>query len=390
MSRPSAKTRLIYSDELTRYDFGVDHPMAPGRVRHAVELAQVLGVLDRLEVVEAPPADLDLVRRVHTDDYIEAVRLAVTDARHGLGTSDNPIFPEMHEVTARVVAATAEAARSVWSGEVNRAVNISGGLHHAMPDRASGFCIYNDLGATISWLLEAGCERVAYIDVDVHHGDGVQTMFYDDPRVLTISLHETPRYLFPGTGYPEETGGPEAPGSAVNIALPPGTGDAEWLRAFDAVVPEALAAFDPMMLISQHGCDSHRHDPLADLNLSVDGQRASYLRIAGLADEVCQGRWVATGGGGYAVLDVVPRAWAHLLAIAGGAPIPLDTAIPQSWQDDLGPGAPCVMGDGVMGDGTDFEVVPFSAGFDPASRLDQAILATRRAVFPELGLDPGF
>lgn len=381
----ATKPRLLYSDELTRYDFGADHPMAPGRVRHAVELADQLGVLAGFEVVEPPTADLELVRRVHTDDYIEAVRLAITDPRHGLGTSDNPIFPGMHEITARVLTATVEAARSVWSGEVDRAVNISGGLHHAMPDRASGFCIYNDVAAAISWLLEAGCERVAYLDVDVHHGDGVQQIFYDDPRVLTISLHETPRYLFPGTGYPDETGGPNAPGSAVNVALPPGTGDADWLRAFDAVVPEALAAFAPMMLISQHGCDSHARDPLADLDLSVDGQRESYLRIAALADQVCGGRWVATGGGGYAVLDMVPRAWAHLLGVVSGQPIAVDTALPQSWRDAIGPGAPLVMGDDV-----EIEVVSMTGGFDPASRLDQAVLATRRAVFPELGLDPGF
>ncbi len=382
MSGP--KPRLFYSDELTRYNFGADHPMAPGRVRHAVELAETFGVLDAYEVVAPPAADLELVRSVHTDAYIEAVRLAVTDPQHGLGTSDNPIFPGMHEVTSRVVTASVEAARSVWTGEVDRAVNISGGLHHAMPDRASGFCIYNDVAAAIRWLLDAGCERVAYLDVDVHHGDGVEQMFYDDPRVLTVSVHETPRYLFPGTGYPEDIGGPNAPGSAVNLALPPGTGDAGWLRAFDAVVPEVLRAFAPTVLISQHGCDSHRNDPLADLNLSVDGQRASYLRIAALADEVCGGRWIVTGGGGYAVLDVVPRTWAHLLAIVAGRPIDVGTPTPQAWREQLGPGAPETMGDGV-----EVEVVSMATGFDPASRLDQAVLATRRAVFPELGLDPG-
>ncbi|MBA8792750.1 acetoin utilization protein AcuC [Friedmanniella endophytica] len=381
---PAGRTRLLHSDELTRYDFGEDHPMAPGRVRHAVELARSLGVLDAMEVVEPPPADLELVRSVHTDDYIDAVRLAVSDPRHGLGTTDNPVRPGMHEVSARVLTATVAAARAVWTGEVDRAVNISGGLHHAMPDRASGFCIYNDGAAAIRWLLDQGCERVAYVDVDVHHGDGVQAIFYDDPRVLTVSLHETPQVLFPGTGFPTETGGPNAPGSAVNLALPPHTNDAGWLRAFEAVVPEALAAFAPQVLITQHGCDSHRHDPLADLELTVDGQRASYLRLSELADELCEGRWVATGGGGYAVVDVVPRAWAHLMAIAARQPVEVSTPIPQSWRDAVGERAPRAMGDGV-----DVGYTPITAGFDPASRLDQAILATRRAVFPELGLDPG-
>ncbi|HEY9291463.1 MAG TPA: acetoin utilization protein AcuC, partial [Microlunatus sp.] len=319
-----------------------------------------------------------------TADYMDAVRAAEPNPIYGLGTDDNPVFDGMHRVSSQVVTASVDAARSVWNGEVRRAINIAGGLHHAMPGSASGFCIYNDLAAAIRWLLDAGCERVAYVDVDVHHGDGVQTIFYNEPRVLTISLHETPVQLFPGTGFPHETGGPQAQGSAVNVALPSGTDDRGWLRAFDAVVPEALAAFKPTVLVTQHGCDSHKDDPLADLRLSVDGQRASYLALAGLAEEFTEGRWVAGGGGGYALVDVVPRAWAHLLGIVSGTPIPPDAEIPQRWRDSIGPNAPTVMTDGCPVDYT-----PFSDGIDPASRLDQAIMATRRAVFPELGLDPG-
>jgi acetoin utilization protein AcuC len=232
-------------------------------------------------------------------------------------------------------------------------------------------------------LLDAGCERVGYVDVDVHHGDGVQAIFYDDPRVMTVSLHETPTMLFPGTGFPHETGGPGAEGTAVNVALPPGTRDADWLRAFDAVVPEVLGAFKPTVLVSQHGCDSHRQDPLADLELSVDGQRASYLAIAALADELCEGRWVSTGGGGYAVLHVVPRAWTHLLGIVSGEPVPPETPVPAAWLAEVGELDSLTMSDG--GDGI---FVPFVDGYSPSSRVDQAILATRRAVFPELGLHP--
>ena len=374
--------RLVFSDELTRYDFGMDHPMAPGRVKNTISLARALGVLERLDVVAPPEIDLDLLRTVHDADYIEAVQRGRPDARYGLGTIDNPTFPRMHEVTARVVMASIEAARSVWSGESLRANNVSGGLHHAMPGRTSGFCIYNDIAIAIQWLLDAGCERVAYVDVDVHHGDGVQSIFYDDPRVLTVSLHETPACLFPGTGFPTETGGPQALGSAVNVALPPGTNDAGWLRAFHAVVPAVLRAHQPTVLVTQHGCDSHVDDPLADLALSVDGQRASYLALAALADDLCEGRWLSMGGGGYALLDVVPRAWTHLLGIVSGEPVAPDTLIPQEWRDGLGEGAPRSMTDGV-----DASFVPFEQGFSPESRLDQAILATRRAVFPELGLD---
>jgi acetoin utilization protein AcuC len=382
-SEDADQGRLIFADVLTRYDFGTLHPMAPGRVDRAITLADALGVLDQLQVIPPPPADDALLRTVHTDDYIEAVKAGVADPFFALGTDDNPVFPQMHEVTSQVVTASVEAARSVWQGEVLRAVNIAGGLHHAMPDAASGFCIYNDLAIAIRWLLDQGCERVAYVDVDVHHGDGVQSIFYNDPRVLTISLHETPVRLFPGTGYPHETGGPDAPGSAINVALPSGTDDRGWLRAFEAVVPEAMAAFKPTVLVSQHGCDSHKHDPLADLHLSVDGQRASYLAIADLADQHTEGRWVAAGGGGYALLDVVPRAWAHLIAIIAGHPVPPGTAIPQAWRDRLGDRAPTLMTDGCP---VDFPSL--SDGFDPASRLDQAILATRRAAFPDLGLDP--
>ena len=262
---------------------------------------------------------------------MDAVRLAGKDPyrlieERGLGTADNPTFEGMHEASAHIVGATVEAARRVWTGEQLHAANISGGLHHAMPDRASGFCVYNDVAVGIRWLLDQGAEQVAYVDVDVHHGDGVEAVFYDDPRVLTISLHETGQMLFPGTGFPSDTGGPGAEGSAVNVALPPGTSDAGWLRAFHAVVPPLLREFAPDVLVTQHGCDSHIEDPLAHLMLTVDGQRAAYLALHDLAHEVCDGRWVVTGGGGYAVVDVVPRSWTHLLAIVGGAPLDPATA----------------------------------------------------------------
>lgn len=386
MTAPATRPRLVHSEGQYDYDFGPEHPMGPGRVRHTIELARQLGVLDQFDVVDAPDLDEALLRRVHTDAYIRAVRAEQENPVHGLGTVDNPLVPRMHEIASEVVAATVEAARSVWSGEVRRACNVSGGLHHALPSATSGFCVYNDLAVAITWLLDQGCERVAYVDVDAHHGDGVQQIFYDDPRVLTVSLHETPAVLFPGTGFATETGGPDAPGSAVNVALPPGTRNAEWLRAFHAVVPAALHAFAPDVLVTQHGCDSHVADPLADLDLTIEGQRASYLALADLAEELTGGRWISTGGGGYAVRTVVPRAWTHLLAIVGGAPLDPDTPLPTAWVAEMGEGegAPSTMGDGGSA-----EFTPFTSGFDPASRLDQAIMATRRAVFPDLGIDPG-
>ncbi len=224
--------------------------MNPLRVDLTVSLARELGVLDTLSLVPAPDATEDDLLTVHDARLIEAVMRtsadpAAFDPAMGLGSDDNPTFLHMHEAARHVVGASIEAARRVWTGEVDHAANIAGGLHHAMPDRVSGFCVYNDVAVAIRWLLDQGAKRVAYVDVDVHHGDGVERIFYDDPRVLTISLHETGQMLFPGTGFPADSGGPDALGSAVNVALPPGTSDAGWLRAFHAVVPPLLREFAP-------------------------------------------------------------------------------------------------------------------------------------------------
>lgn len=375
--------RLVHGEALTRYDFGPDHPMCPGRVALAISLADSLGVLDRLEVVEPEPAEDDLLALVHTPDYIAAVRSERAHRVYGLGTTDNPITPGMHQAASQICTATVQAARAIASGDVLAAANVAGGLHHAMPSATSGFCVYNDAAIGIRWLRDHGVGRVAYLDLDAHHGDGVQEIFYDDPDVLTISLHESPAHLFPGTGYPTEIGGPGARGSAVNVALPPHTADADWLRAFDAVVPPVLRAFAPDVLVTQHGCDAHVTDPLTDLRLTMDGMAASYRRVAELAAEVTGGRWLALGGGGYSPVHGVARAWTHLLAVLSGEPIDPTTAVPSAWRERFGADAPSTMGDGV-----DAAFTPFSAGMDPESAVDQAIAATRRAVFPELGLDP--
>ncbi|WP_370616413.1 acetoin utilization protein AcuC [Mumia sp. Pv 4-285] len=385
---------VVSSDSLTGYDFGPSHPMAPIRVGLAMELAGELGVVGA-DLVEVPavPADDDLIATVHTPDYIAAVKAAsddptVSNLAVGLGTDDNPTFAHMHAASSLIVGASVEAARQVWTGGRLRAINVCGGLHHAMPDRASGFCIYNDVAVAIRWLLDHGAHRVAYVDVDAHHGDGVQKVFYDDPRVLTISLHETPQTLFPGTGLASETGTGDAVGTSVNVALPPGTSDAGWLRAYHAVVPALVREFKPDVLVTQQGCDSHMDDPLTNLMLSVDGQRASYLALRGLADEVCGGRWVAYGGGGYAVTDVVPRSWAHLMAIVGGHEIDPTTPTPPQWRAHVselksGGAAPLRMTDGRTPSFRDWR-----EGYDPASWLDRQILATRNALFPAYGLDP--
>ncbi|MBT2528503.1 acetoin utilization protein AcuC [Streptomyces sp. ISL-99] len=388
----SGRALLMWDDAVTGYNFGASHPMDPVRLDLTMGLVRAYELDRAVDVVAAPAAGDSTLRLVHREDYVAAVRAASADPRgadqaYGLGTVDDPAFAGMHEASALIAGQSVGAAEAVWRGEAAHAVNFAGGLHHAMPGGAAGFCIYNDAALAIARLLELGAERVAYVDVDVHHGDGVQAAFWEDPRVLTVSLHEHPRTLFPGTGWPEETGASgAAEGSAVNVALPAGTGDAGWLRAFHAVVPELLADFRPQVLVTQHGADTHFEDPLAHLAVSLDAQRAVQTACHELAHEYVEGgAWVALGGGGYAVVDVVPRSWTHLVGIAAHRPVDPESVIPASWRDEvyartrqLGPGR---MTDGVVPvwDGWD-------AGYDPADRLDQAVLAARRAAFPLRGL----
>ncbi|WP_313885657.1 acetoin utilization protein AcuC [Fodinicola feengrottensis] len=319
------QTALVWDPALLGYNLG-EHPLDPVRVELTIALARELGVLDRdgVELVVPAPAPEEALLRVHSAEYLTAVQTAPHDpfwSGFGLNTPDNPTFDHMHEASSLVCGGSIAAVEAVWSGRTQRAANIAGGLHHAMRSSASGFCVYNDVAVAIARLLDMGAERLAYVDLDVHHGDGVQAAFYDDPRVMTISLHETPLALFPGTGFSEEIGTSGAEGTAVNVPLPPGAGDAEWLRAFHAVVPSLLRAYQPQLLLTQCGCDTHAVDPLADLRLSVDGQRASYLALEKLAEELTGGRWVCFGGGGYGVVSVVPRAWTHLLATLTGQPL---------------------------------------------------------------------
>jgi acetoin utilization protein AcuC len=378
----------VWDEAYLGYDFG-EHPLNPIRLELTIRLARELGVLDELELLAPRPADEAQLLSIHRADYLEAVRRASSDptfSGYGLGTDDDPVFPGMFDASALVAGGSAIAARQVWDGASEHAVNIAGGLHHAMEGFASGFCVFNDVVLAIRTLLAAGAERVAYVDIDVHHGDGVQAAFYDDPRVLTISLHQDPRTLFPGTGLPTELGTGAAEGTAVNVALPPGTGDSGWLRAFGAVVPGAVRAFRPEVLVTQCGCDTHHEDPLANLELSVDGQRTAIAALHSLAHEAAHGRWVALGGGGYGVIRCVPRTWTHLLAEAAGRPVPFDTSIPPGWVEYLRQRG--VRGElpQSMGEGRAVHSEPWIPGGD--SWLDRSIGATRNAVFPLLGLDP--
>ncbi|WP_051619676.1 acetoin utilization protein AcuC [Haematomicrobium sanguinis] len=389
-------TRIYWDPALTAYNFGDQHPMNPERLRLTAELAEQFEIFDLENVSLGEPeiaSDAEL-EHVHTAEYIEAVRAVSEDPtlsipERGLGTADDPAFAGMHDASARIVGGSLLAARDVASGRITHAVNFSGGLHHAMPGAASGFCVYNDAALAIQELLDLGVGRVIYIDVDAHHGDGVEKVFWDEPRVMTISLHESGMTLFPGTGFANDIGGANAEGTAVNVALGARTGDGDWLRAFHSVVPQLAAAFEPEVIVSQHGCDSHRSDPLTNLRLSVDAQRQAVLSVDSLARKHTESRWLALGGGGYNITSVVPRTWTHLMALASGRAIPLETAVPAPWREMVkeryGVEAP-----ERMGDGADLWWKSWDIGYDPNSAIDRAIMATRKEVFPLHGLDPWF
>lgn len=378
------------------YNFGAHHPMSPLRLDLTARLIRAVGLFDlpQVRILVPEVADDVSLLTVHDARYVDAVKAAdadpeAADGTAGFGTDDTPAFAGMHTASARLVGGSIAAADSVLSGAAQHAVNFGGGMHHAGRAVASGFCIYNDAAAAVQRLLDNGVQRVLYIDVDAHHGDGTQEIFWDDNRVMTISLHETGMSLFPGTGYANEIGGPAAQGSAVNVALPTTTGDAGFLRAFHAVVPQLTAAFKPEVIVSQHGCDSHVDDPLTNLRITVDAQHAAAVAVRELASQHCEGRWIATGGGGYNITSVVPRSWTLLTAVAAGADITLTTPVPGSWRyyvtERFGRNAPEVLGDGV-----DTWWQSWEAGFDPNANLDRSIMATRKAVFPLHGLDPWF
>jgi len=379
----SERVGLVVCNEARTYDHGPEHPLRPDRVLLTWKLIEAYGLHDlpNVAMLGCRAATLDELRLVHTDEFIEATRRAGHGEqgewwRYGYGPGDNPIFTNMHEAASLVVGASLAAAEAVWGGPCDHAFSAAGGLHHAMASRASGFCVYDDPAAAIAWLLSQGAERIAYVDVDVHHGDGVQAIFYDDPRVLTVSIHESGEYLFPGTGFIEERGTGEAFGMKVNVPLPPGTGDEGWLRAFHAVVP-VVTAWRPQVLVSQLGCDTHHTDPIAHLRLTTRAYREAAIALHRLAHDAAAGRWVATGGGGYQWARVVPRAWTIYFAEMCAAEVP--DAIPEAWieaaEHRFRAEVPATLSEPVVDEG-------------PSGEVEEVIGEVRRTSFPFFGLEP--
>jgi acetoin utilization protein AcuC len=317
------RTAYVYCDELSRYDYGASHPLKPARLRLTYELTCSCGLLSARDprlVLPHPAAEEDLLS-FHTRDYLHVLKASNSgvgpeDARaYGLGPGDNPVFAGMFDWSRLVAGASLLAASIVESGEADIAFSIAGGLHHALPSQASGFCYVNDAVLAIQSLVEKG-RRVAYIDIDAHHGDGVQEAFFGTDRVLTVSIHETGEALFPGTGFEYEIGTGEGRGYSVNIPLPPEADDALFLHAFDRTVPALVEAFKPDIIVTQLGVDTFRTDPLSHLNCTTNGFCAAVEKLRQLAP-----KWMALGGGGYDPGNVA-RAWALAWAVMNGVEAP--------------------------------------------------------------------
>ncbi|HYH81596.1 MAG TPA: acetoin utilization protein AcuC [Longimicrobium sp.] len=390
------RTALIWDPSVTGYFFRPDHPFNPKRLELTVSLIEAMGLAggpDTPIVAPRQATDAELLR-VHSAEYVEAVKrfsrpgADTSDAfRYGLGTDDTPVFPGMHEMTALVCGGTIQAAEMVMAGEVTRAFNICGGLHHAHRGRGSGFCVYSDLAAAIAWIREAHGSRVMYIDYDAHHGDGVQGIFYGDPEVLTLSIHESGRYLFPGTGFVDELGAGEGYGYSLNLPLEAFTEDGSWLAIQERLIAEVAEAFRPDVIVLQNGCDGHLNDPLTHLRASTRLYEETVRQVCGLADRLCGGRVVATGGGGYAVWTVVPRAWTLAWAALSGQHAP--DAIPREWLERWQGESPELLPERLRDAQEGWPAVPRRAEIEATNR--RTFESLRRQAYPLLrGYGLGF
>jgi acetoin utilization deacetylase AcuC-like enzyme/GNAT superfamily N-acetyltransferase len=355
--KSDSRARLIFDPNELEYSFGPEHPLQPRRIVALMDLLETSGLWhsaderSRLEIRSATVEELSLA---HTREYISAVQTLSSTGRgesldgerlnlaikYGFAEGDTPVLPRMHEVSARIAGGTLVALNAVMGisddGSVTpederplHAFHPAGGLHHAWADRASGFCVYNDISVAIANVLRASEAKILYIDFDAHHGDGVQRSFYDEPRVMTVSLHETGRYLFPGTGDVLELGNGLGRGYSVNVPLEPFTEDDSYMEVMNSLLSPLVLSFAPDVIVTQHGCDAHAWDPLTHLSLTMRGIQAQIELAHQLTHSYCAGRWVALGGGGYDLYRVVPRAWSMVWAEMSDQK--LRTHLPHEW-----------------------------------------------------------
>lgn len=307
---------FIFSEEQLKYKFSQDHPFNQLRLKLTLDLLHKMNAIQESDIILPRLASDEELQLVHDPNYVTAVKKAGngelsgdTAESYGLGTEDTPIFPGMHEASALLVGGTLTAVDYVMEGKAKHAVNLGGGLHHGFKGKASGFCIYNDSSVAIKYMQEKYGARVLYIDTDAHHGDGVQWAFYDDPNVCTFSIHETGRYLFPGTGNVNERGQGQGYGYSFNIPVDAFTEDESWLDAYTTSLKEIAEFFKPDVILTQNGADAHYLDPLTHLSSTMRIYREIPKLAHEIAHQYCDGRWIAVGGGGYDIWRVVPRAW---------------------------------------------------------------------------------
>jgi len=337
---------LIFSGDFSKYNFGAEHPLRPVRLELTYSLMKNYGLLDHSALQVIPPrmASDEELALAHSQDYIEIIKkysvlgtysgIPREPYLYGLGPGDNPIFRGMYEASALVAGASIIAAETVMNsdGGIHYCFNPAGGLHHAQRAKASGFCIFNDIAVAIAYIKKKyPGTKVMYIDIDVHHGDGVQWIFYEDPDVLKIDFHESGEFLFPGTGFTDEMGEGRGKGYQVNFPLIPKFYDDLYLNLFTRTVPDLAKAFHPDVVVSQLGVDTHFNDPLASLALSTSGHEKVIREIHKVVKKYAHDRWVCLGGGGY-LMTVVPRSWTMGLAEMLGVPIPNN--IPEAWQKE--------------------------------------------------------
>lgn len=336
---------LIHDPSYYDYFFGSDHPFNPMRLHMTFDLLQKMNLVLPDQIRKPEPISDALLATVHTQEYIDAIKQASNDpnfssTKFGIGTEDTPVFANMHSITSLIAAGTVKAADLVMEGTCDHALNLAGGLHHAFANQASGFCVYNDVAIAIKHIQQKYDVKVLYIDTDAHHGDGVQSIFYNDPSVLTVSFHETGKYLFPGTGHIHERGREDGYGYAYNIPLEPFTEDDSFKAVLEEVLPEVVQSFKPDLLITQNGCDAHYLDPLTHLYSTINIFAEIPKLVHQLAHTFCNGKWVAVGGGGYDIWRVVPRAWTLLWAEMNQIPGILDATIPPEWTERWSADAP--------------------------------------------------
>lgn len=333
----TSNASFVYSDSLLHYHFHPDHPFNQKRVLLAKELLEAAGTLNENDIIRPRKAKDDELLLFHDPSYIHAVKKAgngniseTEGLEYGLGTEDTPIFQDMHDAASFLVGGTLTAVDAVLEGKTKHALNLGGGLHHGFNRKASGFCIYNDGAVAIKYIREKYGMRVLYVDTDAHHGDGVQWAFYDDPNVCTLSIHETGRYLFPGTGNVTERGSKNGHGFSFNIPIDAFTEDESFLEVYESALKEIAAFFKPDVLVTQNGADAHTYDPLTHLCTTMDVYEKIPLLAHLVAHQYCDGKWIALGGGGYDIWRAVPRAWAQIWNVMKTGDV-LKGDIPSSW-----------------------------------------------------------